>query len=84
MSNVVKLASSREHPQTRACSTCRHARNIGDPFYQKCVAFGLYTSTARLYEWYCGHDGNFWEPRPPEPPGLWQRLLDRFLPVEKQ
>ena len=62
MGDVLKLASSQRHPQTRACSTCRHRQwaLIDSP---TCGATGAYCRIERSFKGPCGMDGVLWEPK---------------------
>jgi hypothetical protein len=57
---VVKLASSRDRPAVKACSTCAHVQGRHAVF-QQCKALGTYCSSARISD--C-ENGEFWEPQP--------------------
>jgi hypothetical protein len=82
MSNVVKLASSRERPAVRACGTCRF--NADDSLSMGstlCNLFRTYQLSALNQEVLCGSERRGWEalpPLPPHHPGIFERVW-RFL-----
>lgn len=62
--NVIRLATARERPAVRACSTCRYQF---DDFGMRCGAVAMMCVSARLTE--C-KEGEMWEPKPPRVPVL--------------
>jgi hypothetical protein len=57
--NVIRLATARDKPAVRACSTCRYQY---DDWGMRCGAVEMMCTMARLSE--C-NGGTMWEPKPP-------------------
>jgi len=76
MAEVIKLATSNDCPEIRACMTCRYSTNA-DKSFGFCSAVVAYIDFVRRPGGACGIEGKMWERKPeptPRRPGVFEKI----------